>query len=403
MNSTKSKELLSRLQDSAKSVLLLFAVILVFTGQGCENSPNDVGLNYVPNADTSSVKYLDSETDTMTITTNNYKYAINTLLATNISVGRYQNYESKVLLKFYSFPSNYDSATVLSSVLTLKYADYYFEDKMGLTDFNVHRVVNNLNYSTVTNDSVSASDFGVKTIGSYSSVVQDSSSINIDLDPDVLKDWFEYAADTSYPVKNYGMGLLPNLNSSTIKGFFEFNNDVNSVPTITAIVSKNGTVDTVKLIASLGVTLANVVSFSVPQDEFIIQSGIAYRNILNFDLSKLPSNVTINNATLEFTLDNANSYFSANPNKVITIGMVTDSVTKSDSLYSQAYLLDTTVYSVALNSVFQRWNSGSMPNLGITMKSFTEIQNLNYFVFYSPTYFDVTKRPRLKITYTLRQ
>ena len=402
MNSTKNTGLLSTLPGSVKSIITLLAVSSILSFQGCENTPNDVGLNYIPGTDTTSVKFLDSETDTMAITSNNYEYYINTLLATNISVGRFQNYESKALLKFYTFPGDYDSADVLSAVLTLRYGDYSFQDKQGLTDFNIHRVVNNLNYSTITYDSVSASDFGSKVIGSFSSVVADSSSINIDLDPKVLKDWFEYAADTNFAVKNYGMALLPNLSSSVIKGFFEFNDNVDYVPTITALVSKNGTVDTVKLIASLGVTLSNVVSISIPQDEFIIQSGVAYRNILNFDLSKLPTNAIINNATLQFTLDNSNSFYSASSDKTITIGMVTDSVNKTDSLFTEAFLRDTIVYSVALNSVVQRWNSGIMPNLGISLRSQSEIQNLNYFTFYAPTYADITKRPRLSITYTLR-
>ncbi|HMS63655.1 MAG TPA: hypothetical protein PKD83_00215 [Ignavibacteria bacterium] len=384
------------------AIIISFTAAVILSFQGCENNPNDVGINYIPATDTTGVRFLDSETDSMTITSNNYEYYINTVLATNLMIGNYQNYSSKALLKFYSLPSDYDSANVISAVLNLRYGDYSFQDKQGLTDFSVHRVVSNLNYNTITYDSVSASDFGIATVGSFSSVVQDSSSINVDLDPAFVKDWFEYAADTTYPVENYGMAFLPGLSSTTIKGFFVFNDNVSYVPTVTAIVTKNGVTDTIKLIASLGVTLSNAAPIIIPQDRFLLQNGIAYRNILNFDLSKLPPNVTINNATLQFTLDNANSYYSASSNKTVVIGMVTDSVLKKDSIFTNAFLLDTIVYSVSLNSVFQRWDSGLMPNLGITMKNASEIQNLNYFAFYSPSYTDPSKRPRLKITYTLR-
>ena len=123
---------------------------------------------------------------------------------------------------------------------------------------------------------------------------------------------------------------------------------------------------------------------------------------MNFDLSKLPPNVIINNATLEFTLDNSLSYITDETDKSIVIGMVVDSVTKTDSIFTPAFLSDTIVYSISLNSVFQRWNSGIMPNLGITLKNASEVQNLDNFAIYSSAYSDPTKRPRLKITYTPR-
>lgn len=382
--------------------LLVLSMTVLLVLQSCSDDPNDLGINYLPTVDTTGVKYLDSETDTMAITSNNYKEYINTYLATLLSVGNYQNYESKALLKFYNIDRNLDSATVISATLKLTYGNYAFKDKTGLTEFNIHKVVRDLNYTTITNDSVSASDFSVSSIGGYSGVIADSTSISMAIDNNTVKDWLEYAADTGYAVKNYGIGLIPSAASSTIKGFYLINDDGTKVPTLTVIYSKNSVQDTIEFNASIGLFLANAPLTVVPNDRILLQNGIAFRDIMNFDLTKLPRNVIINNATLLFTLDSKNSFISETTEKRIIIGMVTDSINKKDSLYNNAFLLDTITYSANLNSVFQRWNSGEMSNLGITLKNYYERVNIDNFAIFPPGYSDSTKRPRLKITYTLR-
>ncbi|MBS1517205.1 MAG: DNRLRE domain-containing protein [Bacteroidetes bacterium] len=352
--------------------------------------------------DTSSVRYLDSETDTMNISNENYKKFINNFGALKILVGRYKNYESKALLKFTGIGADYDSAVIISSKLTLKYADYYFKEKTGMTSFNVYRVLDDLNYTTITYDSVNSSNFGSTSLGNYNGVVNDSSSIDITLDNQTVRDWLESAADSTYPNRNYGILLQPEMSSSVIKGFYSFNNTTDLVPFVTVIYSKNNETDTLILNKSDYVTLSDAPVSIIPQDRFMLQNGIAFRNLLRFDLTKLPPNVIINNATLEFTLDNSLSFISAETDKRLVIGTILDSSLKTDSLYTDAFLLDSIKYSVSLNPVFQRWNSGNLPNLGISMKNLFELQNLDNFVFYSPSYADTTKRPRLKITYTPR-
>ena len=385
-----------------KRTVFIFSILISVIYQSCANDPNDLGLNYISSNDTTGVRFLDSEADTMSITSTNYLNYINNHFADLIFTGKYQNYESKALLKFYNLPSDKDSAKIISAVLTLKYGNYYFKDKTGLTDFNVYKVISNLDYNTITFDSVSSSDFGNTTLGNYSGVVADSSSISLTLNNEMIKDWFEYSADTSYAVKNNGIVLSPNISSSALKGFYLINSNTDLMPKVKVVLSKNNVTDTVSLDASVGLSLSDAPASIIPNERFLLQNGIAYRNILKFDLTKLPSNVIINNVNLQFTLDKSASFISDNTDKRIVIGMVTDSVSKKDSLYNNASLLDTITYSVNLNQVFQRWNSGIMPNLGLTLKNIFELQNLDNFAIYSPSASDISKRPRLKITYTLR-
>jgi len=377
-------------------------LILIITFQSCEEDPNDLGVGFIPSGDTSGVLFLDSQTDTMAITSNNYKQFINNFGAQKVLVGNYQNYESKALLRFKDITANYDSSSIISASLSLRYANYFFKDQMGTTAFDLYRLNTNFNYKTITYDSVSSSSYGNTSLGNFSGVVSDSSTISFSMDNQTIKDWLEYAADTNYAVKNFGVIIFPSMSSTTIRGFYLFNENVAFIPTITVILSKNGDTDTITLNSSESVTISNAPPSIIPNERFLLQNGIAYRNILNFDLSKLPGNVIINNATLLFTIDNSNSFVSTTTDKRILIGTVIDSVAKKDSIFFEAFLLDTINYSVSLNSMFQRWNSGILPNLGITMKNSSEIENLDNFAIYSPSASDITKRPRLKITYTKR-
>jgi len=338
----------------------------------------------------------------MNITSQYFKKYITNFAATKLLVGRYQSYESNALLKFTNISPDYDSAVVISAKLTLKYANYFFKDNMGSTAFDVYRILNNYNYTTVTYDSLNSTSIGNVSLGNYSGVVNDSQSIEITLDNQTVRDWLEYAADTNYSVKNYGIILLPALSSTTIKGFYSSNNTVELVPYVSVVYSKNNVTDTVKLDISEYVSLSDAPPSIIPANHILLQNGIAYRNVLNFDLTKLPANVIINNASLEFTLDNSLSYLTEETDKRIIIGTVIDSALRTDSLFTDAFLLDSVKYTVSLNPVFQRWNVGNLPNLGISMKNSFELQNLDNFAIYSPSHPDVTKRPRLKITYTPR-
>ena len=390
---------MTKIKNKFPGLILLLLVASLLSG--CENDPGSLGITFISANDTLSTRVLDS----IQITNNNYLKFINTSGSQNILVGNYQSYTSHPLLKFRNISNQYDSAVIVSAVLTMKYSDYYFQNETGQTSFNIYRMNTDYNYSTVTYDSVNSNNYDNVSQGSYTGSPVDSQSINVTLNNQLAKDWLEYAADTGYSVKNYGIILLPNAGSNTIKGFFSPNNALDLIPYVTVIFSKNSQLDTAVLNVADFVTLSYAPSTIIPPDRFVLQSGVAYRNILNFDLKELPSNVIINNVTLTFTLDKQSSFIASTSDKRVVIGEVIDSATKTDSIFVSAFLSDSITYSLSsttLNTIFQRWNSGVLPNLGISMKNYLETQNLDYFVFYSPSATEVSYRPRVRITYTLR-
>jgi len=368
----------------------------------CENNPGDVGLSFISPNDTTGVKFLDSETDSMEITSYSFKKLINAYASSTMLIGKYEQYESKTLLKFTDISGDYDSSTILSATLVLKNSNYYYVNKTGTTAFNVFKVNQNLDFTTLTLDSISSSTIGTTSLGSYSGVVPDSQTISITLDNQTVKDWLESAADTGYAEKNYGVMLQPTSASNTIKGFYSYANVLDNIPYLSIVRTKSGVTDTLKLISSESVSLSDAPETVIPQDRMLVQNGIAYRCGLNFDLSKLPPNVIVNNATLEFTLDTKSSFTSESGSKTMIVGLINDTANNNDTLFVNAFLKDTINYSVSLNQIFQNWNSGNLPNLGVSIRGSFELQNIDKFVFFSPTSPDAATRPRLKIYYTLR-
>lgn len=380
----------------------LLAILLSAFMISCENEPGDVGLNFISPGDTTGVRYLDSEKDSLTITSTSFERPVNTYGSLNLLLGKYEEFESKTIIRFLSITGDYDSAVVNSATLYLRTAEYYFKNNTGVTAFDLFRINTNLNLQTITADSINSSAVGTTPLGSYSGVAPDSQFISITVDNQTVRDWLEYAADTSYAQKNYGLMLQPNSASTTIRGFYSFVNEPDLVPYMTVILTKNGETDTLRLDISESLTLSGSSPANFPPDRMVVQNGIAFRSALNFDLSKLPQNVIINNATVQFTLDHNASYISKDGNRTMIVGLINDTTGFGDTLFVNAFPRDSVNYSVSINPIFQNWNSGNLPNLGMSIRGFFELQNIDRFIFYSPAVSDTTLRPRLKIYYTLR-
>ena len=177
-------------------IIFVFLFLLAIIFGSCENKPTDLGLNYVPPYDTLKTKILDSRKDSIQINGFNFRQYINSGTSQNILVGKYQNYESRGLLKF-NVPTGFDSATVLSAKLYLRYNKYFFQDSMGVTSFNIYKLNKSVDFSTVTFDQVSLSDIGTTVLASYSGTPVDTSLITLSFDNQTILDWLKYAVDTN--------------------------------------------------------------------------------------------------------------------------------------------------------------------------------------------------------------
>ncbi|MBN1633829.1 MAG: hypothetical protein JW917_06665 [Ignavibacteria bacterium] len=386
--------------------LSLILPIIFIVLQSCEKEPNDLGFNYIPTDDTLGTIVLDSQTDSMQITSDNYRKYINTYLSEFNLIGKYQNYESKFFMKFTGDFGSYDSCSVLSADLYLSYNNYYFQDSLGHLSFNVYPLNDTITFSTATADNLPSTIIGTEILGTYSGVPVDSARIGIPFDTSIVRKWIWLASNSGYSFKNYGIALVPNSSSTSIKGFLPgiYVAD-NLKPTIRAIVEKNSDIDTIYIRNSENVSFNTVPESIMMNERFIIHSGISFRNVLKFDLSKLPFQVTINEAYLELTLDSSSSYIKNSNETRIAFSMITDSAEKkSDGSYYYTARTDTNknIFYIRFQPIFQKWNLGINPNYGILVNYIYEYNGLDKYVFYSPDALDASKRPRLRIRYTPR-
>lgn len=380
---------------------------MVLVLAGCENNPNDLGLTFLNPNDTAGSKILD----TTIITNTGIRKYINANGSSNMLIGNYISsgnlYTAKTLLQYQGITSSYGSgANVVSASLRLRYSKYAFKDTTGTVAFNIYKVNRALNLLSVTNDSVQSSDIGTTSLGSYSGNPTTTAAINIPLDNATMTDWLKYAADSSYVVKNYGLALVPNTGSTTIKGFSSENNADSLKPYITLVIQTKTSLDTITLTSPSSLSLSNAPTSAIPASQyFLVQSGIAFRDIMKFSFSSmLPANSIINEAYLQVTLNTAQSYITSATSNRIKVDMVTDSstfATNDESFYLER--LDSITYTVRINQIVQRWNSGISPNYGVSLKVPTEIQNLDNFIFYNSDNPDVSKRPKLRVRYSLRE
>lgn len=393
------------------AVYVSFILALSIITNGCADDPSSLGLKFIPPGDTTGIKIFDSRIDTMPITFTSIRKYINTNTSGNLIVGQNNNnYSSKGLIKFTQLDNNHDSATVNSATLTLTYRNYYFPvstaDSLAQVSFDVYTVNQNMDYSTFTVDSIQTSTFGTTSQGNYTGIpTADTQEVTISLNPSMVKDWLEYAANNSYPVVNNGMVLSPNPSSAVLKAFYSsIPGNGNVRPALTIISTKNGVTDT--MITREGLTFSLVTGTPASFSEvFPVQSGIMYIENLKFNLSHIPSTATINDAQIFLSLDSINSKFTSQTVKRIAASYGSDTAGNSEQpisyFYGDPLASGSNVYSIRIINPFQRWLQGQTNN-GLQLTSFNQNVDLDLFYFYNLTTADVNRRPYVIIKYTPR-
>lgn len=395
------------------AVLITCSIGLSVFVTGCADEPSSLGLDFI--VDTGSVVLFDSNVDTMQITSTNRKVYTNTSGSVNLMVGKERNYDSKALLKFRNLDTGYANAIVNSAKLILKYNNYYFpatqSDSLGQISFDVFKILKELDLGKITIDSVNNNTFGTVSQGNYTgSPTSDSQEVSISLNTTMVKDWLKHASDSGYSVKNYGIVLSPGNSSNVIKAFYSSASLVSNVlkPELYVIVTRNNDIDTLRYDATATLSLVNNPSIAQSNEYFYLQAGIAYIQILKFDMSNIPTNATINDVQLYLTLDPANSVIQKKAESVIRASQITD--TAGLVIENFAYIgLPPSIenkYVIRLVSPFhvspfQRWLMGGT-NYGLYIYPTTLQTNLDLYTFYNTNAADAQKRPRLVIKYTPR-
>jgi hypothetical protein len=379
-----------------------YAFFLAFVSSvwlGCNEEPTSVGIGLLSSQDLVQV-------DTTTITAvsgTTIRNRINTGSSGDIMVGKFQGYEARAVLRFTGVPDTLQSATVLSAYLILK-ANYRFGDPQGNLAFSVNKMVQGWTESGVNWDSISTGSYVQTMTTPFSGAIGDTDSVAVSLDPNLMNDWFQSAAD-SQAIE--GIILVPTDASNKIVGFNSFqSSDALETPRL-VVTFMSGTVqDTLTLAYGEDAYVANIDNLNSDPNLLYVQAGVAYRSIVKFDVSSIPSHVGIHQAMLELTLNPSTSILSSTSsfNSQSVDSLLSYFLVTSDSVDNSSYILghrlnpDSAVYSFAITSDVQHWINGK-PNLGVQIEAWAESSKLDLFTFYLGSA-NASLRPRLRIVYS---
>ncbi len=184
---------------------------------------------------------------------------------------------------------------------------------------------------------------------------------------------------------------------------------------------KGGTPDTTDLDVLSDASLLQFDS-SVPEyqldeqvDRLMVGNLTGYRSIINFDLSEIPKDATIHNVLLNFHIDQENSETESYGMRIKATPILNDSLSYPENLEFavdskaaidvvlsslQQFDISSASAMLAMNTIFQGWISGQLPNYGLGLLPADQGMDTSEMSFYSGVS-DSSLAPTAQITYSV--
>lgn len=384
-----------------RAAALLVGLCLI----GCVEEPDPVGLSVIPPSD-----FVTIDSTAVRARRSNSTFAITgTKITPRISVGKADDMESWLFLRYTQYPASLVDARILSAELSLR-TTYHFGDSTGSLRFLVREGLMDWYGDSLTLDSIKLGGYVGPTatpeviLGS----IGDDSTITIQLDTSLVSSWFTTVGG-SLP-QNFGIALEPT-NIGVIRGFGSFNVPSAYRPKlmIRYLGIASSQPDTAILTSGVARYVAGVSDDAWASDStlLVIRNGIAYRPIIGFDVDwtkvpEIPPDAAIHNAVLQLTLDPTRSRFNSHTRDSV-LAVYVDKNGYVESYFRVSNPPTTvngrTVYSIAVTNFVQRWVIERSVST-IAISGLTENSTFDTFAFYGTAAADSTVRPRMNIIYS---
>lgn len=371
----------------------------------CVEEPDPVGLSVIPPSDFVTI----DSTDVRARRSLSAFAITGTKITPRISVGKADDIESWLFLRYTQYPASLVDARILSAEISLR-TTYHFGDSSGALRFLVREALMDWYGDSLTLDSIKLGSYVGPTatpevaLGS----VGNDSTITFPLDTSLVSSWFTTVGGT-LPT-NFGIALEPT-SVGVIRGFGSFGTPSGYRPQLLirylGIASTEP--DTAILTSGLARYIAGVSDDSWASDSSVlfIRNGIAYRPIIGFDVDwtkvpELPPDAAIHNAVLELTLDPSRSRFNSYTRDSV-LAIYVDELGYVESYFRVSTPPTTangrTVFRVGLTNFVQRWVIDRSVST-IALSGLTENSTFDTFAFYGTAAADSTVRPRMNVIYS---
>lgn len=318
-------------------------------------------------------------------------------------LGRYQNYEARILLHFGTIflPSRVASSNIVSASIRL-IPNYYFKDSTGLLEFTIHPMTQAWRSDASTFSSTnSAFDPAVGVISKTMTTTQDT--LTYSLSSTLVRSWIDSSQS------NFGILLKPTLGCNVVYGFsslITFLEDLRPLLTIRYRVPDTTLVDSILFATQQDMFVADAPAVIPDSQTFIVQAGVSDRGFLHFDMSNIPRSASVTSAGLQFvripsqSIRNSLSYDSVFVQYLVN--NTSPVPTGTSSIFARPVDEDSSDFTADIKNFVQQWVTGS-PNYGVAIRAYGEFFSLDRFAFYGKAAADTLYRPTLHITYSLLQ
>ena len=390
------------------SICFFFFSFFLFSF-GCVEEANPVGANLIPKKDAQILKV-----DTLYATGHSTTYFPSNNSGTDLFfVGNYGSITSWGLLQFQLFADTVFGRPILSASVRLKVISHQ-GDSLAELSFVPYRMLAPFTGDSLTYDSLQANPsfyYDPTPMGKIfsRSHINDTEYIVFSLDTAVVRHWFLSLADTV----NYGMLLMPT-NTNVIKGFYSYSAadsaispmlTVTWLDTLGIVQTFHDTISTSRYLAYIDST-----SLNVNRKMLYVLSGVPYRGVLNFDVSKLPSPCVINNATLSIAQNTQLTQLSGyEPDSLMSTQINDDG--SIGTTYSTS--IDTTssagtpghlhvLYKLDTRAAVQSWVENYIKTPRIEILGYGESSTFDLHVMYGDTTISKELCPKIIVTYSIK-
>ena len=388
-----------------RSIFLTLFVSVSLLHLSCSDSPSSLGADLL-SQDLINILELDSAKDSLFQSSSTYKKVIALSNADRLLLGKKDNVEAGILVKFLIFFADSIKQQIINNELTVLSAkveftkNYTFGNSSAPIDYSVHQI--NSSWSTgFTSDSLTLLSFDANDISFGKTFTDTINTFNFD--NQTALNWLMARADSITPIDN-GLYVKPSMSSEKIIGFQALSIDDLSIPSLEIVIQKAGVyIDTLSYFPSIDLS---VISGSLPDVGFEnigIQAGLNSEARLFFNLSSLPKGIVVNYAKLILTIDTIKTITGSSFTNSLRVNYLTDSTSLIiDSTFSLFLDRDSNTFEGSVTSFVQRTLIENN-NQGLLLSASDKLNGVELFAIKGSNAAIFTERPKLQIIYTSKK
>ena len=390
--------------------IFILTSILISALVSCTDDPTSIGIDFIPNKDIIDILYINSDDGAFDQQSKYYTDSLSLNTSSALLLGKHDNVESTMLLKYFIFlPDSLKDAVndgtleVISSTMEMQ-PNYTYADKSNFFDFSVHKI--NTFWNSLTFDKDDLEDLDYDDFDLSSNRVFEDTLITFDFDKELTEEWLTYSASEDQGEYNNGIyfNYLPG--TDKVLGFpaISAGNDEDLARLKIVVEVPGSFVDTVVVQVTSDVhTVLGDLPVGNPENIFI-QGGIVVRANLMIDVSQIPDNTIINRATLKLYYDESESLIGTKTSDSLGVASLVDyeGNVLDETLPPILMEREDSLYSGDITRFVQNWVS-NQENEGLQIFLVNEIITVNKVALIGAFPVDPDHKPYLEVIYTSKR